>query len=126
MTILAFMKGWIWQWYGNVPALLSVIVFDEPGSRSPVSNAPPSAVIVWVVLSLLVTVTLAPVLTSSVEGLNLKSWIVTASEPPVAEAGLDGCCAAGVESLLLDPPQAETRAAIASVITRRGRGIDRP
>jgi hypothetical protein len=77
---------------------------------------------VWVVESLLVTVTLAPGLTVSVAGPNLKFWIVTASL--AAEAGFDGCVD-GV-SLLLDPPQAETRTTVARARTRREKRIARP
>jgi hypothetical protein len=51
------------QWYGNVPAVENVIVFDEPAVISPVSHVPTSLVAVWVRLSLFVKVTLVPLVT---------------------------------------------------------------
>ncbi len=49
----------------------------SPGERSPELNAPWSAVTVWVTESLLVQVTLVPVLTVRAAGLNAKFKIVT-------------------------------------------------
>ena len=48
-----------------------------PGERNPESKAPWSAVAVWVTESLFVQVTLAPVFTVRVAGLNVKFIIVT-------------------------------------------------
>ena len=48
-----------------------------PGERPPESNAPWSAVTVWVIESLFVQVTFVPAFTGSVAGLKAKFMIVT-------------------------------------------------
>src|SRR5437764_3875813 len=41
------MPGWIVQWYGNVPAAVTMVLPLAPGARKRVSKAPPFAVAVW-------------------------------------------------------------------------------
>ena len=85
---------------------------------SPVSKlVPSSAVAVWAVLSLLVTVTAAPLAAVSEAGVNLKLLIVSAFELP-PEAGdddawvdFDGALAS------LPPPQPAISVAVAETTT---------
>ena len=51
---------------------------DFPWARSPESNVPSLAVQVWVELSLLVTVTVAPTGTFRLDGEKAKFWMVMA------------------------------------------------
>jgi hypothetical protein len=60
-----------------VPALVNVKLKLFPGERSPESNAPWSAVTVWVIESLFVQVTFVPVFTVRLAGLKAKFIIVT-------------------------------------------------
>jgi hypothetical protein len=70
----------------KVPAFGSWIVFD-PDENTPVSNDPSLAVMEWLVLSLLVTLTVAPACTVSWFGANLKLLMVMPW--PVAAADVD-------------------------------------
>jgi hypothetical protein len=54
------MPGWIAQWYGNVPRAENVVLNDPPGAIVPELQAPPSAVDVWLMVSLFVHVTVPP------------------------------------------------------------------
>ena len=78
---------------------------DAPSAMSPVSKLPLSAVNVWVVLSLFLTVIVAPVFAFSGVGENAKSLIVIAV-PVVAPA------------LFLLLPQAAVPTASAAIASR--------
>jgi hypothetical protein len=73
--------GWIEQWYAYVPAFVNVCENDEPGASWPLSKLLSFAVTVCVTESLLVQVTLPPVLTVMLAGLKAKFAIVTALPP---------------------------------------------
>src|SRR5436190_5633251 len=77
-TTVAVIAEWILQWYVNVPAAASVTDFDDPAPIVPVSNAPLSAVAVWLTESLFVHVMVSPTLTVIVPGEKANPAMSTA------------------------------------------------
>jgi hypothetical protein len=67
------------QWYEKVPAVLNVWLKLRPGESAPELHAPPSAVDVWMVLSLLVHVTESP--TATLKGLGVYAVVVNVDAP---------------------------------------------
>ena len=51
------------QWYGNVPAVVNVVVFVLPAAMFPLSQTPVSLVLVWAMPSLFFHVTVEPTVT---------------------------------------------------------------
>jgi hypothetical protein len=111
-----------------VPGFEKVNENDDPGDRSgdvQVTASPESAVQVWVVESLLVTVTFVPDFTFSGVGLKAKLLMVTA-DPPAAAAGAAAVDPVAVvvldalEPLLLElqAPRSATEATEAVTATR--------
>jgi hypothetical protein len=92
--------GWIEQWYGKVPADEKVILKLPPGAITGELQAPPFAVDVCEIESLLVHVTVPP--TGTIIGLGLKAVVVIAAafatidaatpepEGDVVDEGVDG------------------------------------
>jgi hypothetical protein len=81
-VIVAFIVGWISQWYAYVPGVANVKDMLAPAPIGLQSNeVPSSAVAVWVVASWLVQVTVVPAGTESVAGENAKPAMVTVCVP---------------------------------------------
>ncbi len=105
-TTVPFIEGWIEQWYGYVPAWANDCENEAPvaswvevnGTGDPASDA-----ISWGALSSLVQVTVVPVFTVMVAGLNAKFLIVIA----FAEAGGTGVAPAGWAGLWPEEQPAE-------------------
>jgi hypothetical protein len=91
-VMVAFMLGWIAQWYVNVPAVVNVCVKVAPVPSGSLLNELSSAVTVWLVESWFIHVTVVPTATSSVAGEKEKFWIVTA--PAAAPPPPDDACGA--------------------------------
>jgi hypothetical protein len=72
------MTGWIWQWYGKLPADGKVAADDEPAVIVPVLKKPPtSEVAVCETFAVFVKVTVTPWFTTSEDGVNEKLAIET-------------------------------------------------
>jgi hypothetical protein len=76
--------GWIEQWYGKVPADEKVILKLPPGAITGELQAPPFAVDVCEIESLLVHVTVPP--TGTAIGLGLKAVVVRTAAPGTIDA----------------------------------------
>jgi hypothetical protein len=72
------------QWYGKEPAAEKVMVNARPGAIGPEFQAPPFAVDVCAVESLLVHVTVPP--TATVIGLGVKAVVVNVDAPVTIDA----------------------------------------
>jgi hypothetical protein len=77
------MPGWIEQWYWKLPAVWKVRLKVRPGPITPESHAPPLAVDVCEVLSLLVHVTVPP--TGTVMGFGANAVVVSTDAPLTME-----------------------------------------
>src|SRR5947209_1845311 len=122
-VIVPFMKLCTSQWYGNVPALVSVTVLGlSLFWKMPVSNDLSSAVkLCGVPSSRLLTVTFSPTFTVNLSGLNLKFWMATASDPALVAllvAVVSVGAVVAVADFLLDepPPQAAAVSATAAAM----------
>src|SRR5579871_2092965 len=108
------------QWNPYVPGFDGAVnVADAPASMSPVFHSPLSAVLVWVVVSMFLTVTVAPGFT--VIDVNLKFWIVIVSGAPAAAFVPAVVCDGDEEFLLLLPHAARPMANIATAMSMRMR-----
>jgi hypothetical protein len=74
------MKGWISQWYRNVPFCWKRIANERPGLIRPLSKTP-LPVAVWAVPEELEKTTFVPVAISSLGGRNLKLSMSTVFAP---------------------------------------------
>jgi hypothetical protein len=97
--MVAFMDGWITQWYEYVPGAVNVNWYDAPsgsGSEENATDEPVSEPIWWAVLSWFDHVTVVPVLIVSISGVNAKFLIMIMVAPvagtevvaPGVDAGL--------------------------------------
>lgn len=96
-AIEPFIMGWMAQWYGMEPEAVKVKLNECPGASVWEPKGPAeSGVTVWVTESLFVQVTVAPVLTESVAGLNEKFWMLTTAEADVSEVFEAGAAGSAV------------------------------